>query len=317
MFRTHHTHDDGDLVRHLCRACGMSCHGVQVGLRDAEERARILTLGRQLGIAAPLDEDGRLAQAEGHCVFQGQDGLCELHRRFGAAAKPLVCRQFPLIVLQAEEGIRVGVDPACYHARASWKEGPVMDSGQVLSGRVALPEPQRALEDALLHELEAPGQTLTGVLRVLGGAGPGEGPPPGFSARLVERLRAADLRGFFATPGAPGVVGRLLEPVLAGAERWEAVAPPPDPRLPPAADAWAVEVVRRVVFLRLHAMSVPVVNGAALLMAAGAWACAWVEQDPDRYGTLLAAWARALRYRAFWLRIAPSGPALGWLATGR
>ena len=47
------------------------------------------------------------------CVFLGAGGLCEIHRRTGAEAKPATCRQFPFHFVQTPAGVETSLDPAC------------------------------------------------------------------------------------------------------------------------------------------------------------------------------------------------------------
>ncbi len=74
--------------------------GVEV---DRETRRRWRTLAdarwrRRLRDALVRRPDGRTVlrlDARGRCVLHADDGLCELHRRFGPARLPLLCRLFP------------------------------------------------------------------------------------------------------------------------------------------------------------------------------------------------------------------------------
>ena len=79
--------------------------------------------------------------------------------------------------------------------------------------------------------------------------------------------------------------------------------------------AFAVDVIRRMVFLRAGILQ-PVALSTALLTLAGAVALAWVDPRPAAYGAALSSWTRVLRYQALWLRIAPEPAMLQWLAQG-
>ena len=103
-------------LRHRCTTCGGSCQGVNVRLLDPDELARVVRLGQELAVAEPV-VGNRLRQTEdGRCVFLDETHLCTLHARFGADAKPLICRQYPLVQLSTEAGQRRGIDPGCYSA---------------------------------------------------------------------------------------------------------------------------------------------------------------------------------------------------------
>lgn len=74
---------------------------------EGEERARIARLAAQLGIERPFGGPF-LRQNWGTCVFYASG--CSLHARFGAEAKPSVCRLFPEL-----DGAAGAIDPACFH----------------------------------------------------------------------------------------------------------------------------------------------------------------------------------------------------------
>ena len=45
-----------------------------------------------------------LRKRDGHCVFQDDDGLCIVHKRYGFDVKPLACRLYPLDVYKWDDG---------------------------------------------------------------------------------------------------------------------------------------------------------------------------------------------------------------------
>jgi lysine-N-methylase len=85
----------------------------------------------------------RLAQREdGSCVFLTKDGRCRIHAEFGAEAKPLSCRMFPLQLVPRENGAVLTLRRACPTAAAD--QGPelkdylsfarqVAEAGQLLN----------------------------------------------------------------------------------------------------------------------------------------------------------------------------------------
>ncbi|MBW1877490.1 MAG: YkgJ family cysteine cluster protein [Deltaproteobacteria bacterium] len=97
-------------LRFQCVACGACCQGVRAELEDAEEAARIRRIAEEMGVDEPI-VDGFLRQENGMCPFLAADGRCGIHARYGGEAKPLVCQQFPYVVLDTESGMRAGVDP--------------------------------------------------------------------------------------------------------------------------------------------------------------------------------------------------------------
>lgn len=54
-----------------------------------------------------------VAQVEGRCLYLEDDGLCGLHRRDGARAKPFPCRLYPAMLVDDGEAVRVSALPEC------------------------------------------------------------------------------------------------------------------------------------------------------------------------------------------------------------
>jgi Fe-S-cluster containining protein len=57
-------------------------------------------------------------KANGSCVFLTDAGRCRIHEVFGADAKPLMCRQFPLQVVRTDREAVVTVARSCPSAAA-------------------------------------------------------------------------------------------------------------------------------------------------------------------------------------------------------
>ncbi len=304
-------------LRHACAGCGGSCQGVRVRLVSAQEEERIVGFGAALGVDTPV-QDGRLRFEAGRCVFLDRAG-CRIHARWGGAAKPAICRQYPLVVVDTGTELRAGVDPGCYSAWKTRAEGPLLE----LEGAHALTVPLDAAntrqEAALLAILGAPGMTLAGALTTILGSRTGpdrlpDGLPPGFAGRWISRLQASDLGGLLARGETGAAVRGALGPVIATVGALDPAAPPPF-ALAPEQDAWAVEVARRLAALRLVS-SVPMVQMTALLALGGAVVCAWSDPAPDAFGSSLAGWARALRAPIWWQAIVPDPGTLQRLAGG-
>jgi hypothetical protein len=113
-------------LRFDCTACGSCCYGVNVPFdRDALARMdedRLAQLQRELGFeGSPVvvlegRSDGEALplcrNRHGACLFL-EGALCGLHARWGADAKPLVCRMFPWEFLRTPDGITVGLQMEC------------------------------------------------------------------------------------------------------------------------------------------------------------------------------------------------------------
>jgi Fe-S-cluster containining protein len=299
-------------IRHACTACGGSCQGVRVRLTDDDERARIAELGPQLGVDDPLEGDV-LRMRGGACVFQREDGLCAIHRQFGAEAKPRICRQYPLVGLKDGRDVRVGIDPGCYAGLETRRSGPEVSPRDLAVSRNDVSEREAMFEEAFL---DLSGSDDASVARMIawltGQARAANTLPPGFAGRLVQRVQAASLDVLLDLPDTSP---KLRHHLLTAAD-WDPAAPPAWPALTPEVDAYAVDVARRMVFLRLGVPALPSQATAALLTLCGAVLLGWAAPRPEHFGPALAAWARAIRARTFWRALAPDGRTLSWLATG-
>lgn len=301
-------------LRHVCSGCGGSCHGTLVSTMP-DERAALRERARVLGVEGPFDGI-HLRMEHGRCVFLDAEGRCRLHARFGPDAKPRVCSQYPRVVVRTPTETRIGLDPGCYSAHASWRHGPQTSVPLGLLGvDSALNDTQRRQERALLG-VTAPGATVAGVIRAMCPAEPGDVElPRGFATRWVQSLQAARLRPVLERDECGAVMRDALLPVLDAAATWDASKPPTWPALAASEDAWAVETARRMVFLRL-APEIPLVPATAVLALGGAVACGWTHTDPVPFGRALAAWSRAMRAAPFWRALLPQPDRLHWLATG-
>jgi lysine-N-methylase len=111
-----------------CHQCGACCRGSIVPLSD-EELAQLKAQGwhdrpefkntllfvRDSWFSARY----RLAhRPDGSCVFLSPDGLCRIHQEFGAEAKPLVCRMFPLQIVPRDNVAMLTIRRACPSAAA-------------------------------------------------------------------------------------------------------------------------------------------------------------------------------------------------------
>ena len=56
-------------------------------------------------------------RADGACVFLADGERCSIHARWGAPAKPQVCREFPYSFVETPDGVAVGLSFACTAVR--------------------------------------------------------------------------------------------------------------------------------------------------------------------------------------------------------
>ncbi|MCC6622493.1 MAG: YkgJ family cysteine cluster protein [Deltaproteobacteria bacterium] len=309
-------------LRHACHACGTCCEGWKVELVDRAEAARIERAALQLGIDRPI-EGGALRQVDGRCVFLTDARLCRIHGELGAEVKPRVCQQFPKRATLTEAGYRVGLDPACTSTERTWRTGPILEPLPAMQDTRKLPADVAAAERGLVELAGARGATVaffvghfTGDPRWMPSL------PPGFATRAATLLRGMDLDAVRGIQG-PDVAARLahVAPRIAG------LAPekPPTWRgaLRPEHDAFALEVIRRQLFLRLGDPAVPPF-AQALLLLLGTLAAAWAEPaavpgatvDTALFPPALSAWARLVRAPACWQRLLPDLERARWLVTG-
>ncbi len=310
-------------MRHECRACGHCCHGHRVRLEDADEVALVESQAATLGIANPI-EDGALRVQNGGCVFLESDQLCRIHKAFGATSKPRVCQQYPLRVSLTEIGWRVGIDPGCTNNWRSWRTGPIVAVVSLLEPHDNRRAPDPA-EAQLLYFAAQRGMTIAAMISQIAevggvpqtGDGASDDLPEGFAGRLAARLKAMNLPRFLAAPAVGDGIRSCLGHLPAMVASLDPEAPPEwEGRLDKASDAFTIEVLKRHLFLRVGDEPLPDF-GQAIVLLAGAVACAWADARPEVYGPAISSWAKAMRHRAFWAALIPRPETLAWLVTGR
>ncbi len=304
-------------LRHECTACGGSCQGSHAYLLNQGEVDTVLKQAAELGVANPI-EDGHLTQVKGRCAFLDADNLCRIHREYGFESKPLVCKQYPMVALRTETGLRAGVDPGCYSVMATQHTADEVSNENLVAHRMDLPNEQELkMEQAFLDRTDVEGMTVAAALfLVTGKPADHTGLPAGFAKRLIVALQKSGLGLLVELPDTPPKMRAALAPVTDAFDSWDPDNPPPWPCLDAEAEAYAVDVVRRMVHLRLASQSVPVVAGVALLTLSGIIAAAWANPEHDALSKAVPAWCRAIRVRPFWMSICPDGAALQHLATG-
>lgn len=303
----------GDL-RHECRLCGGSCQGNFVRLLNSAEEARIRDAAEKLEVANPI-VDGSLRMVDGRCVFLGDDQLCTIHKELGGTVKPAVCQQYPVITIVIEDGERrLGIDPGCYTSIRTWRTGPVVPDSRLYGSRVEIAPEERVWEERVLDLCSLDDVTLGRVLATLTSEA-GTPFPPKFCARFIERVQGMDLPALIEDPNTAQMLRTSLRPIADAAPDWDPTSPPAWP-FGADEDAYAVGVVRRMLFLRLAYKNIPSVITVAMLTAAGGLAAGWSNQDTDGFGRTLAGWVRALRAPAFLRALVPDHRTLMWLARG-
>lgn len=302
-------------LRHTCLGCGTCCHGHWIPMVDADEIARIERHGASLGVERPL-VDGALRQEAGACVFLDADNRCRIHSQMGGTEKPLRCQLWPLKVVRTEGELRIGVDPGCSSSWRTFADGPELEAERLIVREEALTGPERRLELALLQAARAPDATLGRLAGFISGAPDHVGPelPAGMASRLLTRLQASRLAQFLELPDLGEALVEPMRPVAAAIASLDPTEPPPLD-LAPDAQAFALDVLSRRLYLREAPMA-PAVHGLVLVMLAGIAACAWTDPSLEVFGPRLSRWSRLAGQRALWLRLAPEPEHLRWMATG-
>ena len=118
--------------RFSCHSCGLCCHFPRIPL-DTPSIARLrafnledLPVGRrclrsmdEAVVGSGTDAALRMRESTQACVFLCDDNKCELHRVYGAEAKPTVCREFPYRYRETPGGIYVGLSFVCPSVRGN------------------------------------------------------------------------------------------------------------------------------------------------------------------------------------------------------
>lgn len=298
-------------IRHACHACAACCHGWRVTLHDDDEAARIARHGEALGVAAPID-NGALRQADGRCVFLGDDDLCRIHARFGAAEKPRVCQLYPRLSVLAEDGLRLGADPSCSSTWRSHADGPRLDlSLPMIPHDDERPPDYAAREEELLTLMRPPGASVASLVAHLSGDTRHlPALPPAFVSHALARMRAA--RGLLSHPAAGRVtLGALAatRELLAAIDPTRPTGPTPPLVLSDEVSAFTLEVARRTLFLRLGEYDLTP-DALVLLVLAGSVACATADPRIERFGPALSGWSRVSRLPGAWRFVFPTPAAL-------
>jgi len=300
-------------VRHACHSCGTCCTGWRVQLPTLTERRRVHTQAEELGIADPI-VDGVIRRVDGSCVFLREDKLCAIHAHFGEAEKPEICRHFPRRSRHAEDGVRIGADPGCTSTWKSFADGPLLEMWPVRTSKASpIASELAASEHALLQLRFMPGMTVALYIAVLTGDHSHlPNPGPEFATRIFMRL--STITPYLGDGDNGPLMNALLAPLAHFLATFEN-APVPAWNLPPKADAFALEVLGRHLFLRLGDDTIPPM-AQTLLVLGGILACGYIDPTPSLFGPALSAWSRMCRLEKFWLPALPDRATAEWVLHG-
>ncbi len=270
---------------------------MHVTIPEPDERARLRALAGELGLDDPFDGE-RLRLVDAVCVFQDSAGACRIHASFGGASKPDTCLQFPHVWVDTEQGLRVGVDPCCFHADG-W--GPAAERSDEAPRRVHYEPEHSERERAILAELDRADASVSGVLGWLqdGRTGPPGRLPAGLAQRWIAALGGAGLERFLA----PSIAGPALRAALGASfalaptlRSWQS---PPWPTLDADTERQVLVATAALLRLRICASALPVVDDVAGLALRGGVLLAWTDPRPGPMARGLAGWFRLMRAPQF------------------
>lgn len=110
-----------------CHGCSQCCRGGLLISVTPAEKQRIEQQGwtaadgmETPALTVPHGSGFRLGhQSDGACVFLDPTGRCRIHEKFGAEAKPLACRLYPLVIHPAGKHLVAGLRFSCPSAAAN------------------------------------------------------------------------------------------------------------------------------------------------------------------------------------------------------
>ncbi len=129
------------MLSHQCVGCGRSCQGHVVGPLSEAYVEKLQGLHDELvkdfpeleGLSPIRVEKHKSTEVtalavreDGTCIYLGDDKLCRIHKKFGSAAKPMVCRLYPLNLVQTEDQVRIGTPLRCYMHHKTYKNGQAL-----------------------------------------------------------------------------------------------------------------------------------------------------------------------------------------------
>jgi Fe-S-cluster containining protein len=122
-----------DGARFACQGSGECCQNYNLGPLDDEDVRRIDALDLSSFGEGPFieaysrDESGApehyLRKVDERCIFLQPDMRCGLHARFGPAAKPNLCRVYPLLQTTTLDGVKISDYGSCSSFATSCRAG--------------------------------------------------------------------------------------------------------------------------------------------------------------------------------------------------
>ena len=293
--------------RSRCDGCGSSCSSFRVGPLLAEDKLAVQAVlpavkaafPDQLGGSPFAEEPWRgqtqlfLAKKDGFCVFHRHGVGCTIHATAGLEAKPLVCQLYPLQVIEAEDGLRLGNRATCLADHAVWSDGPPTDGAfleRVLANpNVAMKREKPPAEDVAMNVANLPDLDTNTILSFLAER-PDRSDPPNIDPWLTERLCALLVEAHEVLETFPvDLLGPLHHNATVGKHfedfrRWAATSPTEFPELRADDAAYFRDALRRFLFLRETSLFPTVPWALICAVTAARWAAAWGQAQDKPFG---------------------------------
>ena len=286
-------------LRHECHATGGCCQG-NIAILKPIEQETMRAQAVELNIPSPI-ENNAIRKESGRCVFLEADQKCTIHSRYGHENKPTICQQFPLVAIHTEKEIRIGIDPSCLSAWKTWKDGPLINPGSLISTKKPVQDIVRNQEQTLLDLLDTSNNVQHILTRLTGSS-------EQFLIRWFDHLAKIPFDTIFVQDGtAPifhqylsqlsGITSNALHHFTLSATQQE----------------WVIESTQRMLYLRFlnQNLTPPAI---ALLCLGGAVALATQETDNENFHKAYATWNKAIRSPVFLAILLPTPQTLSWLA---
>ena len=156
-------------TRFSCSGCGRCCTASWAIAVTPDKKDEILSRPwKELGVdpsqlVRPMAKGlWALTKQPGtnRCVMLGEDGLCDLHRHWGAEAKPQMCIRFPHLAVASAEAVWITANFGCKAVQEG--HGPPLPTDAAVLAETFAPELAAVREDADIGYGVSPGHVVGG-----------------------------------------------------------------------------------------------------------------------------------------------------------
>jgi len=285
-------------LRHECHSTGGCCQG-NIAILKPSEQQKITSQAIELNVSSPV-ENNAIRKEKGRCAFLRADQKCKIHFRYGHENKPTICQQFPLVAIHTEREVRIGIDPSCLSAWKTWKEGPLVEPGPLISTKKPVQEVIRNQEQTLLDMLDTSNKIQDILTKLTGSSDQ-------FITRWFAHLSQIPFDTIFLQDGTAPIFHQYLSRLSGITSSSHHVT------LSAAQQEWVIESTQRMLYLRFLNQNLSP-YAIALLCIGGAAALASQETDNENFYSAFATWNKAIRSPVFLSILLPTPKTLPWLA---